>query len=137
MGFVLRFGNQASFDKALQSVVLRWHKKKEDVYRVKIRKLLKILIRQTPADTGAAKGDTSGARREVYNSHPAFGAYAIGNEVGESGWQIIEDTHRGGVRLRIVNPMWDFYYKYVEYDSNSAHAGNVRAAVQQFLDDLK
>lgn len=77
-----------------------------------IELMLLELVETTPADTGAAAGSTDRAKRSIYSSHPAkTGGFHIGNEVGQSGWQIIEQEDG----FSLTNPMWDLYLKYLEF----------------------
>jgi hypothetical protein len=139
MGVVLRFGNQKEFQKAILAMAKRHHKRFTDKYRQKIFQLHRNLIAATPVDTGAAKGDDSGANRDLYKSHPAaYVPYLIGNEPGESGWQVIETVKDGNIVFSIANPMWDYYLKYVEFGQgrSSKHQGFIRAIWQDFKESL-
>lgn len=75
---------------------------------------LGLLVQLTPKDTGAAAGTTVGAKRPMYKTHPAFlEGRSIGNQLGQSGWQIIHLNN--AKKVAIVNPMWEEYLKEVNY----------------------
>lgn len=79
-----------------------------------MKEVLQQLVETTPKDTGAAAGTTVGAKRPLYKTHPAFlEGRSIGNQIGQSGWQIINLNN--SKKVAIVNPMWDEYLKEVNY----------------------
>ena len=75
------------------------------------------LIDNGPVETGAAAGSTSRAVREQRPGDKSYG-FKIGNEAGDSGWQLTGinewDPEMKVIVLGIANPMWDRYYKFVE-----------------------
>lgn len=135
------FKNEKGFEDAVRAIARRQNKKYLDIYRKKMLKLMQELIATTPRDTGAAAGTTLGAKRGLYPSHPAsYTPYIIGNQIGESGWQLRESREVGGqVTFGITNSMWDYYLKYLEYGigPHSMHKGFIRRTWLAFLADLK
>jgi hypothetical protein len=69
----------------------------------------------TPRDTGAAAGIEGD--RPLYNSHPASKmGLTIGNEEGQSGWQVVFTQGRGSnAKYALKNPMWKPYLQFLEY----------------------
>lgn len=70
------------------------------------------LIEVGPVDTGIARGEASGA--PVAPTHKGAGL-AIGNEPGESGWQIRPGKQTATeASISIGSPLWESYLKWVE-----------------------
>lgn len=132
-----KFGNIRDFDRAITRIAKAHKKRFIDKYRQRIMALLRELAAATPVDTGAAKGDDTGHKRDIYPSHPAFGM-TIGNNIGDSGWQVEEVSDSNGdlVRFRILNPMYEHYLKYIEFgyanQRNHPKRGFIRETFRKF-----
>lgn len=101
------------FSKHIMEVNKRYKKRLEYVWRVKINKLLKQLAEESPAYTGASAGTTQNAKVDTIPKwHPAYGGN-IGNNPGDTGWQLKEVQTKGRTLFQIVNPMWTKYLVYV------------------------
>jgi alpha-glucuronidase len=111
------------FHDFVKQIAVRSKKKFTTIYRRKIDALLFKLIAVTPRHTGAAAGEATGT--PMPPSHPAFGM-TIGNDEGDSGWQLREVTEGKHTVWVIVNPMWLPYLHYLEY-------GTIRIPAQGFL----
>jgi hypothetical protein len=106
-----------------------------DVLEVQVELLIKDLRDLTPKDTGAAAGTKDGARRPMYQSHPAaLRGLTIGNFEGASGWQPYEKTN--GRHWAVVNPMWDIYLGARNY-MGGVGSHFVEEAVRRFRERLK
>lgn len=85
--------------------------------RAELQLILEDVAENGPAWTGASSGRPGRAIFKGFMPkwHPASGM-TVGNERGDSGWQIAETARRAGstVSVALVNPMWDPYLKYVE-----------------------
>ena len=85
------------------------------------------LAAEGPAYTGASAGREDRGRFPVTPRHPAYGMN-IGNDPGDSGWQLGQTPRRKGepVRVYLKNPMWKPYLQYVEFGAVRGQA-NLRA----------
>ncbi len=83
--------------------------------REELQLILEYVAENGPNWTGASAGRTNAGSIPVPKWHPAYGL-SLGNERGESGWQIAETARRNGsqVSMSLVNPMWNPYLKIVE-----------------------
>ena len=105
-----------AFINAVRAIKEKHEKRVTDILREIGNEAVATLRELTPKDTGAAAGTKSGAKRELYASHPARKlGLNIGNEVGDSGWQMkwVRTSHK----FVITTPMWEPYLKYVNYTS--------------------
>lgn len=88
------------------------------------------LATEGPAYTGASSGREERGMFPIKPSHPAYGLN-IGNEPGDSGWQLGQTPRRKGepVRVYLKNPMWKPYLQFVDrgiVPGQKAPAGFVR-----------
>jgi hypothetical protein len=117
-GAVVKSGSSGNFLQFAKFLAVK-HKKRLGLQAHReMRRIQEDIKKLQPKDTGASAGDTSGAKRDIYSSHPAFGL-TIGNEIGDSGWQIDQNESAGTIKLR--NPMWNKYLKYLEAGTARGH----------------
>lgn len=88
------------------------------------------LAEEGPAYTGASSGREDRGQFPIKPSHPAYGLN-IGNDPGDSGWQLGQSPRRKGelVRVYLKNPMWKPYLQFVDrgiVPGQKAPAGFVR-----------
>lgn len=105
-----------SFDEYVKTFAKRYKIAYKKVYTKEMGVVLDDVIQHTPIDTGASAGvldnEVGSEKRAIYKGHVAFGQN-IGNEPGDSGWQMVEKETNDGFKLSIVNPQWNKYLKYV------------------------
>lgn len=134
-GKVFKGTNLAPLTKDLTDFLKTIVKKQKQSLTVLWRRKMNVLIQRladgTPAYTGAAAGITKHAKvDEIPSWHPAYGM-TIGNDPGETGWQLLSQTNTKGFSYHIINPMWAPYLVYV--NSIGQHAG----FVDQIWEDFK
>jgi hypothetical protein len=104
-------------DAMIRDIMAYYPKAFEEAYVAEMEIMLKQLIDTTPIDTGAAAGVTSNSvgsqKRSYYSGHKAQPAN-IGNNPGDTGWQLEKEGEGKKLKLSIVNPQWDSYLKYLE-----------------------
>jgi len=124
-----------SFVSFIRSVAERRSEKIMEAANRELMAMVEELRATTPKDTGAAAGTTVGAKRSLYPSHPASRqGLSIGNEPGDSGWQIYKSGDLK--KIAIINPMWETYLKTVNYTSLT-HANFLETARRHFLQRIK
>jgi hypothetical protein len=105
------------FDAMIRDIIEYYPKAFEEAYVQEIEIIIKGLIDTTPIDTGAAAGVTSNSvgskKRNMYAGHAAGNA-DIGNNPGDTGWQLEVKQTSKMLKMSIVNPQWDSYLKYLE-----------------------
>jgi hypothetical protein len=111
-------GSRQGFAAWLQAVADHYEEQIEAAYVKEMEILLNDIIQHTPIATGAAAGVeynlVGQAHVKLTNSHPAYGL-DIGNEPGDSGWQLHVEQSKSKLVMSITNPMWEPYLKYLEY----------------------
>jgi hypothetical protein len=118
------------FSKHILEVSRKQKKRLEIVWARKLKKLVAELAEATPAYTGAAAGITGNAKVDGIPAwHPAYGM-TIGNQPGDTGWQLKQVERDGRTLFQITNPMWRLYLVYV--NSFGIHAGFVERAWEDF-----
>jgi hypothetical protein len=117
---------------ALRKIAKKHELRLVDVITNQLLLTVQDLKDNTPVDTGAGAGDPVRARRAIYKSHPGFGR-KIGNEVGDTGWQLSEKVTAS--HWAVVSPMWGAYLREVNY-THPTHANFLENAVQRLRDRL-
>lgn len=133
-GKVFQGTNLAPLASEIESFLRNIVKKQKQSLPVLWRRKLTVLIRNlaagTPAYTGAAAGTRMNAKvNEIPKWHPAYGM-TIGNDPGDTGWQLFETKTDKGTTFAIYNPMWIHYLVYV--NAIGQHAGFVDRIWEQF-----
>lgn len=121
----LKFMDERQFKARLEDRARVVKKGKAEYYEKKMHELVRNLRDATPRFTGAASGDPTDI--VVPKWHPAYGKI-IGNEPGDTGWQLRVATRGSQVVFQVINPMWNLYLKYVEY-------GTVGISARHFTSD--
>ncbi len=109
--------SRRGFEAMIRDIAAYYPKAFEEAYIHEINIIIKGLIDTTPIDTGAAAGVTSNSvghqKRNLYPTHKA-GSNDIGNNPGDTGWQLEVEQKMQSLKIAIVNPQWDSYLKYLE-----------------------
>jgi hypothetical protein len=120
-------------DSWLRGIVKKQNQSLPTLWRRKLSVLIAQLAAGTPAYTGAAAGTQRNAKvDEIPKWHPAYGM-TIGNDPGDSGWQLETVQTDKGTTFYIMNPMWLKYLVYV--NAIGSNAGFVDQIWEQFKRD--
>lgn len=108
-------GDADRYQVLVNRIAEKVKRKADTVYKKQMENLLNELVEATPKWTGASAGEATGI--ELPRWHPAYKeGLTIGNEPGQSGWQLDVREHAYSeelVTFVIKNPMWHFYLKYI------------------------
>src|ERR1043165_6051370 len=110
--------SRRGFEALCQRIVKVYPQAIRVVYEREIKIIFEEIVDNTPIDTGAAAGVLSNSvgsqKRSLYSGHKAYG-YSISNEVGGSGWQLLDNSTADRVVYSIMNPQWNTYLKFLEH----------------------
>jgi hypothetical protein len=127
-------GTQEGFNTFVNHLRKKFKKRIEVIAEAEADRLVKILVEETPVDTGFAVSNLSDPRvkRPPYKNHKAL----INGVPDPTGWQRTEVVRESVDRasVSIVNPMWDLYLKYTNMGyPNPKTAGFVQRAWARHL----
>lgn len=120
------------FVKYIQSLPRKHKMRLRDKLRDEAYIIVAALAGVTPRKTGAAAGRATGV--PMTPKHPGY-AMAIGNDPGDTGWQVRYYDHSD--KITIGTPMWKPYLRYHEFGIVGNNAGFVRGVWQYHLQKRK
>ncbi len=108
--------NRRGFENFINDLADRYEQAFEEAYVKEAETIILDIIDHTPIATGAAAGTLSNSVGDAHKplkwNHHAKNL-TIGNEPGDSGWQMDVDQTGKVLKIAIFNPMWEHYLRYL------------------------